>query len=113
MYVRSKVVKEATYYQVVEGFRDEASGRVRHRNVISLGRCASIEEAIANTRRVEARIRRRLAKVPETELSDLMRAERDRLAARLTQQGARRAVLQELAKVLSVDTTRPPPPPSV
>ena len=108
MYVRSKVVKEATYYQVVEGFRDETSGRVRHRNVISLGRCASIEDAIANTRRVEARVRRRLAKLPETELSDFMRAERDRLAARLTQQGARRAVLQEVAKLLSADATRRP-----
>jgi hypothetical protein len=104
MYIRSKVVKGATYYQVVDGYRD-AEGRVRHRTVASLGRCPTIEEAILQIGATEARIRRRLAKLPEAGLSRTLRTKRDRLAARLTQQGARRTVLQEVAKAGSVDTT--------
>ena len=63
MYIRKKAVKSETYYQVIEGFRD-ASGRVRHRNIISLGRCPTIAAAIAKTQRVEARVQRRLAELP-------------------------------------------------
>lgn len=100
MYIRKKTVKSEAYYQVIEGFRD-ASGRVRHRNIISLGRCPTIEAAIARTERVEARVRRRLAELPEgAELSEPVRAERDRLAARLTRQAERRAALQQVAERL-------------
>src|SRR3954447_13846248 len=57
MFVRSKVVKGHTYYQLVEGYRD-GSGRVRHRTVASLGREPTIrdalDEALCQLSRVEA-----------------------------------------------------------
>jgi hypothetical protein len=43
MYVRSRVVKGRTYYQVVESYRD--GGRVRQRHLCSLGAHPTIEEA--------------------------------------------------------------------
>jgi hypothetical protein len=101
MYIRKKTVKSEIYYQVIEGFRDP-SGRVRHRNIISLGRCPTIQAAIAKTQRVEARVRRRLAKLPEEleGLANEVQAERDRLTARLARQAERRAALQQVAERL-------------
>src|SRR4051794_32879654 len=46
MFIRSKVAKGATYYQVVHGYRDE-SGRGPHRTVASLGREPTAEGALA------------------------------------------------------------------
>jgi hypothetical protein len=43
MFVRSKVVKGRTYYQVVESYR--SGGKVRHRTLASLGTCPTVEEA--------------------------------------------------------------------
>ena len=45
MFVRSKVVKGHTYYQLVEGYRDGA-GKVRHRTVMSLGRSPTVRDAL-------------------------------------------------------------------
>jgi hypothetical protein len=48
MFVRSKVVKGRTYYQLVESYRagkkDGGDGRVRHRTIASLGRYPTLEE---------------------------------------------------------------------
>jgi hypothetical protein len=43
MFVRKKVVKGRTYYQVVESYRQ--GGRIRHRTLASLGTHPTIEEA--------------------------------------------------------------------
>jgi hypothetical protein len=47
MFIRSKEVNGVTYRQLVEGYRDEKSGRVRHRTIVSLGRNASVRAALA------------------------------------------------------------------
>jgi hypothetical protein len=51
-YVRQKVVRkggrEYRYYQVVEGYRDPETGKVRQRVLKHLGRFDSIEEARAS-----------------------------------------------------------------
>ena len=111
MYIRKKEVKGGTYYQAVEGYRD-AAGRVRHRTIISLGQCATIDEAIAETKRQERRIRRRLGVrigEPVDTTKSYMSATRkkyvERQLARLTQQEERRDALRKVAATFSVDTT--------
>jgi hypothetical protein len=102
LYIRAKIVKDAIYYQVVEGYRD-GTGRVRHRNVIALGQSPDIEAAIEETRRLERRDRRRL-KILESTFPDpatipgRARRETERLRARLTRQQEYRAALQEVSK---------------
>jgi hypothetical protein len=46
MFIRSKVVKGQTYYQVVNSYRDGETGRVRHRTVLSLARESSFRGAL-------------------------------------------------------------------
>ena len=112
MYIRKKEVKDATYYQAVEGYRD-AAGRVRHRTIISLGQCATIDDAIAETRREERRIRHRLGvrkgqSVDTTRISYMSATAKkafERLCVRLTQQEERRDALQKVATTFPVDTT--------
>jgi hypothetical protein len=41
MFVRAKKVKRRVYYQLVQGYRDEA-GRVQHRTITSLGTCPTL-----------------------------------------------------------------------
>ncbi len=43
-FIRSKQVNGATYYSLVESFRQ--NGKVRQRVIVSLGQCATIDEAI-------------------------------------------------------------------
>jgi hypothetical protein len=81
MFVRSKVVKGLTYYQLVEGYRD-SEGRVRHRNLASLGRHPTIEDAIA---------------AGEAGRSDADRRRVERLRAILDDQGRRRKEADESA----------------
>ena len=111
MYIRKKEVKGGTYYQAVEGYRD-AAGRVRHRTIISLGRCATIDEAIAENRREERRLRYRLGvrkgqsvDTTKSYMSATVKKSRERLVARLTQQEERREQLRKVATAFSVDTT--------
>jgi hypothetical protein len=51
-YVRQKVIRrgerEYRYYQLVEGYRDPETGKVRQRVLKHLGRFDSIEEARAS-----------------------------------------------------------------
>ncbi len=51
MFIRGKIVKDNTYYQVVESYRD-ADGKVRHRNVVSLGQNATVDAAIKDAKRM-------------------------------------------------------------
>jgi hypothetical protein len=62
MFIRTKVAKGFTYYQVVRSERDGA--KVRQVLVVSLGRCPTVEEALkAETKRL-AQLRRDRAAWP-------------------------------------------------
>jgi hypothetical protein len=50
MFIRGRIVKDELYFAVIQGYRDEA-GRVRHRTIVSLGRCEDVEGAIATATR--------------------------------------------------------------
>jgi hypothetical protein len=103
VFIRGKIVKDALYYQLIEGFRD--NGRVRHRTVISLGQNETIEEAIEENERHIRRDKRRLKKL-DAEYPDLdavpgrVVRETQMLRARLTRQEARRDRLAEVQKRL-------------
>jgi hypothetical protein len=105
VFIRSKVVKGATYFQVIEGYRDE-QGRVRHRTVGSLGQCPTPRDAIEANKKCLARLGRRLARwEPIAEHSQMATREAERLRTaieRLTQQNEK---LTAMGKALSVDTT--------
>ncbi len=51
MFIRSKIVKGNTYYQVAESYRDDA-GKVQQRNVVSLGQNATVDAAIKGAKRM-------------------------------------------------------------
>jgi hypothetical protein len=59
VFVRSRKAKGSTYYAVVESYRE--AGKVKHRHVVALGTCPTVEDAIGATRREVRRARRRLA----------------------------------------------------
>jgi hypothetical protein len=63
MFVRAKKVKGRVYFQLVQGYRDEA-GRVRHRTITSLGTCPTLEDAIKVTKRELSGIRRQRGRYP-------------------------------------------------
>ena len=60
MYIRRKTVRGKDYYQMVEGYRDDA-GKVRHRTIISLGQSATLADANEALKRNITRIRRELS----------------------------------------------------
>jgi hypothetical protein len=49
MFIRQQTLRGATYYRLVESYRDK--GRTRQRVLISLGQASTLEEAIANEKR--------------------------------------------------------------
>ncbi len=51
MFIRERLVNGASYFSVVESYRD--GGRVRQRTVVSLGQSATIKEAIADCANLE------------------------------------------------------------
>jgi hypothetical protein len=112
MFIRSKVVKNQTYYQVVEGYRDE-QGRVRHRTVGSLGQCPTPKDAIEANKRRMARLGRRLGRVEAIQHSELFAREAERLRTaigRLTQQNEKLAAIgKALSKKAVVSTKRADP----
>jgi hypothetical protein len=101
MFIRRKVAKGETYYQAVEGYRDE-QGRVRHRTVASLGRSATPDEAVVVARKNLRRLQTRLAKFePSARYSKQFGRRVDGLRsrmARLTQQLKRLQTLRDRAK---------------
>jgi alkanesulfonate monooxygenase SsuD/methylene tetrahydromethanopterin reductase-like flavin-dependent oxidoreductase (luciferase family) len=101
VFIRKKTVKGATYYQAVEGYRD-AAGRVRHRNVVSLGQCATVDEALAEVKRVHRSLRRWLTSWSAFAIHHPRHASKiERRRSRLAQLQARRATLEEVARRLS------------
>ena len=62
MYIRRKTVRGKDYYQMVEGYRDDA-GKVRHRTIISLGRSATLVDANEALKRNITRTRRELSRL--------------------------------------------------
>ena len=97
MFIRAKIVKNEMYFSLVQGYRDEA-GRVRHRTIISLGRCDEVDWAIDEATRTIGRCRRRLKRLEGAELNATLARDHARLTAKLAKQKAYRAHLRELAK---------------
>src|SRR3954464_2603334 len=61
VFVRSRKAKGSTYYAVVESYRE--AGKVKHRQVVALGTCRTVEDAIGAARREVRRGRSRLARI--------------------------------------------------
>lgn len=105
MYIRSKVAKGHTYYQVVEGKRE--GGRVRQRVVCALGTNSTLAAALAEFKVRLAKLRRwrtRLGNPSSKALID-RGAQLDRMIADLA---ARVELLKELQKTSKVSTTPRP-----
>src|SRR5262245_21933114 len=63
MYIRSKVVRGTTYWQIVEGHRDPAdTSKVRQRVVLSLGRESDPHKVLEDRRRVLRELERQEAR---------------------------------------------------
>ena len=99
MFIRSKVVNGETYYAIVESYRDGA--RIRHRQVISLGRSPNAESAIAAITRASRQAERRVALIKSCAARGSLRLEFERLQAallryetKLTELRAVRSLLQ-------------------
>lgn len=92
----------AGYYQVVEGYRDFdwnrgrslIRTRVRHRTVISLGKCPTVAEAIEHGKRDRANVARELDE--RERASGPPRSRIARLRSRLTRHETRLAKLEEI-----------------
>lgn len=106
MFVRSKVVKGHTYYQAVQGYRDE-SGLVRHRTVASLGREPTLEGAIKAEQRRLAGIRRTRSRYRGTMHTATLRAKVELLERQLAAATAKVELLRAIldGEVPAVDTT--------
>jgi hypothetical protein len=67
MYIRSKVVKGRTYYQLVEGKRERTpdGSVVRQRIVMALGTCSTLPEALKARKRLLAQLRKSEASIAE------------------------------------------------
>jgi hypothetical protein len=97
MYVRDKVVKGRTYYQLVEGYRD--GDKVRHKTLASLGTASTLTEARANLKRKVARLRRHLPLVtPDATLFPRFAREAAALQAQLDKLTQLMARLEALDK---------------
>lgn len=99
MFVRSKMVRGKTYYQVVETYRD--GRRVRHRTLASLGRFATIEDAYLEAHKWWARCGARLGEPeffwgPMVKLDALR--ERPHGWARMLEESRRRRLEEEYAE---------------
>ena len=93
MFIRAKVVRGVTFYQVIHGYRD--GGRVRHKVVAGLGQHPTIAGAIKATGRALQRDRRARDRAPESD-----RARHDRHVADLS---ARLVRLRTLARLETDD----------
>jgi hypothetical protein len=81
MFIRSKVVNGDTYYAIVESYRDGA--RIRHRQVLSLGRSPDVESAITAVTRASRQVERRMALLKGCAARGSLRLEFERLQAAL------------------------------
>jgi hypothetical protein len=108
MFIRSKVVKGHTYYQMVRGDRDPETGKVRQTIVLALGRHPTVDAFVVGTtkdlRRARAALERERAFWPD----EMNRPARSRKAVQsLTRHVDRLADRLRVAKLYvgQVDTT--------
>lgn len=98
MFIRAKEVKGQVYYQMVEGYRD--GGKVRHRTIMSLGRDATIAEAMGCSKKEAGRLKRKISNYsPNSELRDVAVWRRQ-----LTQHEERLMKLFEIAARYDLET---------
>jgi hypothetical protein len=97
MYIRTKVAKGQTYYQLVEGRRE--GGKVRQRIVAALGRSPTIEGSIADLKRALTRLRRKRSRLDfPTSCSKVHAARLARLDANIAERAARVELLSGILK---------------
>jgi hypothetical protein len=107
VFIRAKVVNGTTYYQAVQGYRDEQD-RVRHRTVASLGRHATPDEAIAAAQQDLSRLKARLRELgPLAERSKTRAKEAARLRAQVAQLNLQLERLTACAIEMSSSTPDP------
>src|SRR5262245_7637640 len=105
MYVRSKVVKGRTYYQIVEGVRD--GSRVRQRVVLALGTTQDPRRALEQWKRGLQRLRRERALwAPWPGMSKTTARRIERLDARIGDLESQIAKLTGLIKAKMIGTTK-------
>jgi hypothetical protein len=100
MFIRSKVVNGETYYAIVESYRDGA--RIRHRQVLSLGRSPNVESAITAVMRASRQAERRAALVKGFVQSASYRLEFERLQAALLRYETKLTELRAVRRKMKV-----------
>jgi hypothetical protein len=105
VYIRSKVAKGRTYYQLVEGRRE--GGKVRQRIVAALGRHPTIEDALADLKRQLTRLRRQRNRLDMPNPSKAHGAWLARQDANIAKLAQRVALLTEVLKQGIVAPARP------
>jgi hypothetical protein len=105
MYVRSKVVKGKTYYQIVEGVRE--GPRVRQRVVLALGTTQDPRRALEQWKRGLQRLRRERAQwAPWPGMSKTTARRLERLDAKIADLESHIAKLTSLIKSKMIGTTK-------
>lgn len=107
MFVRSKVAKGATYYAVVESFRD--GPKVRQRTILSMGQHPTVESLLTSAKAHLRRARRAWKRL--SGLTEVERAMPHAVAAReaLDAATAYVAELERVAGLMGVDVGTTPP----
>ena len=107
MFIRRKIVKGETYYQVVETYRDGA--QVRHRNIVSLGQCPTPQEALKSALREIKYYEWELAALSSVRYLKPKNEKRCAyLERKISEQRDKVSRLETAIKVLVVDTTAAP-----
>jgi hypothetical protein len=100
MFIRSKVVNGHTYYAIVESYRDGA--RIRHRQVLPLGRSPNVESAIAAVTRASRQAERRAALIKSCAQCGPFRLEFERLQAALLRYETKLTELRAVRRKMKV-----------
>ncbi len=104
MFIRRKIMRGETYYQVVETYRDGA--RVRHRNIVSLGQCPTPQEVLKSAlRRIKHYEWELAALSPVRYLKSKNEKRCDYLENKISEQRDKVSRLETAIKGLVVDTT--------
>jgi hypothetical protein len=115
VYIRTKVAKGQTYYQLVEGRRE--GGKVRQRIVAALGRNPTIEGSLADLKWQLTRLRRERRRLNFPSPGKVLAARLASLDANIAERAARVELLLEALKqgnvapsrnVVSTNTQTPP-----
>jgi hypothetical protein len=100
VFVRSKIVNGTIYYQLIEGYRDPDTGKVRQRTIASLGTSPTLADAIARAKlTVRAKKRRLERAMPRGVASPSLERELTTLRARIATEEAKLAKLEEALRV--------------